>query len=230
VKLEPQEDEVFRSWLRRVLDLELSGRTLRTTHEERANNWGTHAGASRAAIAAYLQDEKELERTAQVFRGWLGDRSSYSGFSYGSRSWQADARHPVGINRAGALKKQEDLSGCLPEEMRRGGDFQFPPGRTEYPWGALQGAVVLAEILARAGYDAWGWEDRALLRAVEFLQRLDSRFPGNGWWASDDDEWVVWLVNHAYGTTLPASLPALPGKNMGWTDWTHAGSRPVFLE
>ena len=31
---------------------------------------------------------------------------------------------------------------------------------------------------------------------------------------------MVWIVNHAYGTSFPAALPAQPGKNMGWTDWT----------
>jgi hypothetical protein len=28
-------------------------------------------------------------------------------------------------------------------------------------------------------------------------------------------------VNHFCGTDLPAPVPAPPGKNMGWTDWTH---------
>ena len=46
--------------------------TLRGTHEQRPNNWGTHAGAARAAVALYLGDTAELSRTATVFRGWLG--------------------------------------------------------------------------------------------------------------------------------------------------------------
>jgi hypothetical protein len=84
----------------------------------------------------------------------------------------------------------------------------------------MEGAVVQAELLARAGYDAWNWEDKALLRAAQFLYDLDREF--GGWWAEGDDEWQPWLINHAYGTDFPATTPARSGKNMGYTDWTHA--------
>ena len=83
VGLEPADDARFRAWLRSTLTEELDGRTLRSTHEDRPNNWGTMAGASRAAVAIYLGDKAELERTAQVFHGWLGDRGAYAGFKYG---------------------------------------------------------------------------------------------------------------------------------------------------
>jgi hypothetical protein len=36
-----------------------------------------------------------------------------------------------------------------------------------------------------------------------------------------DDEWQMHVVNHVYRVNLPAPSPARPGKNMGWTDWTH---------
>ncbi|NOT57522.1 MAG: hypothetical protein HOP18_23195, partial [Deltaproteobacteria bacterium] len=81
----------FRPWLRRTLIETLEGRTLQSAHEERPNNWGTHAGASRAAVAVYLGDTAELARTAQVFQGFLGDRSAYAGFKFGADlSWQCD--------------------------------------------------------------------------------------------------------------------------------------------
>lgn len=216
---EPDQDRRFREWLGAVLDEPLEGVTLRSTSEQRANNWGTHAGASRTAIALYLGDSAELERTAQIFKGWLGDRSAYAGFVYeDDLSWQADPQQPVGINPKGAVKEGHSIDGALPEEMRRGRGFRWPPKRTNYPWGALQGALVQAELLHRAGYPAWEWEDRALLRAVQFLYNID-------WPAEGDDEWQIWLVNHVYDTEFPAALPAQPGKNMGWTDWTHAGPR-----
>jgi hypothetical protein len=220
--LDKEDDQVFRAWLGRVLSEKLDGRSLRSTHEDRPNNWGTHAGASRAAVAAYLGDKEELERTAAVFRGWLGDRSSYAGFSYKDLSWQADPAKPVGINPKGAVREGHLLDGALPDDMRRGGRLKFPPGGTGYPWEALQGALVEAEILKRAGYDAWEWEDRALLRAVEFLNRV-------GWQATKDDEWQVWLINYRYGTSFATAVKVRPGKNMGWTDWTHGGraSPPV---
>ena len=154
-------DADFRAKLRELLTKTLDGKTLVETHEERPNNWGTHAGASRAAVAAYLGDAAELARTAQVFHGYLGDRASYAGFSYGSLSWQCDPDKPVGINPKGCMKDGHSIDGVLPDDMRRGGDFQWPPEATGYPWEGLQGAIVQAEILHRAGYDTWNWEEKS---------------------------------------------------------------------
>ena len=210
------DESVFRPWLRSLLSVQLDGRTLRSTHEDRANNWGTHAGASRAAIAAYLGDSGELARTAQVFRGWLGDRSSYSGFTYNDDlSWQSDPDQPVGVNPAGATIDGVNVDGALPEDMRRGSSFRWPPGQTDYPWGALEGAVLQAEILQRYGYDTFGWSDRALLRATQFL------FDRAGWRPEGNDQWVFWVIDYRYGTGYRAPAPVPFGKNFGWTDWLY---------
>lgn len=218
--VDPQLDGQFRDKLQELLTKELDGRTLQNTHEDRANNWGTHAGASRAAIAVYLDDTVELERTAEVFKGWLGDRDSYADFGYSSDdSWQCDPEQPVGINPVGCSKEGHSIDGALPEEMRRGGSFTWPPDPTGYAWEGLQGAIVQAHILYRAGYPTWDWEDQALLRAVQFL--YDVNWPADG-----DDEWQLWLINYVYGTSYPTTTPAGVGKNMGWTDWTHAAHPP----
>ena len=232
VRLEPTEDEAFRAWLRRALSEVLSdGRSLRSTHEDRPNNYGTHAGASRAAVAVYLGDATELARTATVFRGWLGERTAYTGFNYGDLWWQCNPSQPVGINPAGCVVNGVPLDGALPEEMRRGGPLQWPPEKGDavnYTWEAVQGAVVEAEILRRQGYDAWNWGNKALRRMTLYLYDLDLRF--DGWWASGDDTWAPWLVNKAYGLKLPTVTPTRPGKGMGYTDWTHVatgGMTPV---
>ncbi len=121
----------FRPWLRRTLTETLEGRTLQSTHEGRPNNWGTHAGASRAAVAVYLGDTVELARTAQVFQGYLGDRSAYASFQFGTDlSWQCGAARPVGINPRGCRKNGHSLDGVLPDDQRRCGPFQWPPCRT----------------------------------------------------------------------------------------------------
>ena len=206
-------DQTFRAWLRKTLTENLDGRTLINTNEERPNNWGTHAGASRAAVAFYLGDKAELDRTAKVFAGWLGDRTAYANFNYGELDWQCNTNAPVGINPKGCTKNGRSIDGAQPEEMRRGGGFTCPPAPTGYPWEALQGAIVQAHILKRAGYPAFDWADKALLRAYQFLY-------GIGWKDKSDDHWQVWLVNDAYGTGFPTSA-AGHGKNMGWTDWTH---------
>lgn len=223
-EIDPDLNQQFKEKLRELLTKVIKGwgspnKTLVETHEQRANNWGTHAGASRAAIAVYLGDTAELERTAHVFKGWLGDRDAYSDFDYGNDlSWQCDPDNPVGINPVGCEKEGHSIDGALPEEMRRGDEFQWPPTETNYTWEGLQGAIVLAEILHRAGYPAWEWQDQALLRAGKFLERI-------GWYAVNDDEWQPWLINFAYVSDLQTVTPTRPGKNLGWTDWTHHSSR-----
>jgi hypothetical protein len=210
------DSSVFRPWLRSLLTEVLDSKTLRSTHEGRPNNWGTHAGAARAAIAAYLGDTAEMARTAQVFRGWLGDRSAYAGFTFGDLSWQCDSSKPVAINATGCVKSGVNIDGALPEEMRRGGTFQWPPVSTGYAWEALQGALLQAELLRNAGYDPWSWSDKALLRAVRFL------YARAGWPAVGDDEWQPWLIDKRYGTSYRGPAPARTGKNFGYTDWLDA--------
>lgn len=216
---DPALDAQFRVWIAAMRTKQFSDGTLIGEHERRANNHGTMPGASRAAIAVYLGDAQELARTAQVFRGWLGDRSAYAGFSYtNDLSWQADPAKPVAINPVGAAKDGRSLDGAMPEEMRRGCSIRWPPCVTGYPWEGLQGALVQANILARQGYDVWNWQDRALLRAVVFLDGLERQY--GGWWATGDDTWVPWMVNQVYGTSYRTD-PANIGKNMGWTDWMY---------
>ncbi len=208
------DSNTFRPWLRRLLTETLSGDTLISTHEDRPNNWGTHAGAARAAIARYLGDSAQLARTAAVFHGWLGDRAAYTGFSFGDTSWQCDATKPVGVNPSGCSKSGHVIDGALPDDMRRGGSFQWPPTFTNYAWEAMQGATLQALILDRAGYDAFGWENKALLRAANFL------YDRAGWAPSSDDTWQPWLLNNAYGTNR-ATQAAHAGKNFSFTDWLY---------
>lgn len=203
----------FRTWLRDVRRESLDGLTLIRTHEQRPNNWGTHAGAARIAADLYIGDTVDLDRAAQVFKGWLGDRSAYSGFKYGDLSWQADPKTPVGINPLGAVKSGHVIDGALPDDMRRGCKFTWPPCRTGYPWGAMEGALLQAQLLDRAGYDSWAWSDQALLRAARFLYRID-------WPAVGDDTWQPWLLNRAYGASFPVTMSDRPGKSMGWAAWT----------
>jgi hypothetical protein len=220
VGLPPDADRRFRAWLQRMLSYQYpSGKTLRSTHEHRPNNWGTYAGASRLAIAAYLGDRAEFERAARVFKGWLGDRSAYSAFEYKDGSWQAMPSQPVGINPAGARRQGHSIDGVLPDDQRRGGAFQWPPPRVNYVYSALQGATAQAILLQRAGYRVWQWEDAALRRAFEWLHD-EADYPAAG-----DDTWQPHVINYHYGTGFPAPVPTEPGKNVGWTGWTH-GSGP----
>ncbi len=216
VGLPPKQDITFRDWLKRLLTMPLAGRTLRSTHEQRPNNWGTHAGASRLAAALYLGDRREVQRAAAVFHGWLGNRAAYQGFRFGSLDWQAVPTSPVGINPAGALRDGHSINGVLPDDQRRCCQrFMWPAPKEPYVYEALQGALAQAVMLYRAGYDVWNWEDQALLRAYRWLYDV-VKFKATG-----DDTWQPYLINYYYCANLPVVSPSRPGKNVGFTDWTH---------
>ncbi len=216
VNLPEDKKSVFDNWLKQALNKELSGRTLKSTHEDRPNNWGTHAGASRIALAIYFKNQDELMRAAQVFKGWLGDRNSYSDFKYrDTKWWQANPKKPVGINPKGSKKRGHSIDGVLPDEQRRGGNFSWPPEKENYVYEGLQGAIAQAVMLKRAGYDSFAWSDNALLRAFTWLHE-QANFPAEG-----DDTWQPHIINQVYGSNFPAPIPAKPGKALGWTDWTH---------
>lgn len=212
---DPALDSQFRTKIKSLLTFKTGGGpgSLIECQEQRPNNWGRHCGASRIAVDLYLGDKADLDRAAKVFHGWLGDRGAYVGFKYGDLSWQANPSAPVGVNPVGATIQGHDVSGAQPDDMRRGGSFKWPPSATGYPWEALQGAVATAHMLNRAGYPAWQWNDKAMLRAVQFLYSI-------GWAADGDDRWQIWIVNRAYGVNFPTTGGGA-GKNAGWTQWTH---------
>lgn len=207
----------FTSWLREVLDAEADGRagivSLRESAMSDPSNHGTHARASVLAVALFTDDEELADTVADRFHDWLG-RSS-EGFLWKELDWQSDPASPVGINPVGSRIDNLQVDGVLPEEQRRSGGFEVPPPREGYVWEALQGAVATAEMLDRAGYPAWEWEDRALQRAFVWLYDVND-YPAEG-----DDTWQVWLVNRAYDTDFETTSPTRPGKNLGYTDWTH---------
>lgn len=215
----------FRPWLAsaRFADTEGGRGSIVEVHEKRPNNHGTHASASRIASALYLDDTADLDRAIRVFRGWLGDRASYSGFKYGDLSWQVDGQSPVGINPKGSQINGFNVDGVLPDDQRRGGSFAWPPPQENYVWEGLQGVVTTAELLHRAGYPAYEWSDRAILRAVQWLHNTTFA-DGQNYPAEGDDVWQIYIINKRYGTTFPSgdSSTTRPGKMIGYTDWTHS--------
>lgn len=220
VRLDVEDDVVFRAWLEGVRFEVFDGKgpdlSLVSCHEQRPNNFGTHCGTSRLAAALYLGDEAEVQRAANVFRGWLGDRSAYAGFNFGSDlTWHCDPDRPVGINPSNCSKDGRPLGGVLPDDQRRAGSYQWPPPKENYVWEALQGAVTQAYILERQGYDSFGWSNQALHRAVRWLY-MDADFQ-----AGNDDTGTVWLINNVYSANFElGSSAARPGKNgLGFYDW-----------
>lgn len=217
VGLDEEDRKGFEQWLRTLQNRSFGGRTIRSTHEDRPNNWGTHAGASRIAVALYLEDHEEVLRAAHVLAGWLGEAEGWQGFDFGAADWQPKGLgRRYAVNPVGAAREGHSIDGVLPDDQRRGGAFTWPPPKENYVYEALQGVVVQSRLLERAGFRPWGWGDRAILRAMHWLQD-EAKFPAEG-----DDTWIPYLVNRAYGSSFPTSLPSRPGKGMGFTDWTHA--------
>lgn len=215
VGLDGSDASDFREWLHGLRYKRFDDRSIISTHEERPNNWGTHAGAARIAAALYLGDGQDLARAARVFQGWTGDRSAYAGFNFGSDlSWQCNPSQPVPVNPRGCTIQGYVVDGVLPDEQRRSGSFQWPPPKENYVWESMQGVVAQARMLERAGYPAFSWSDEALRRAALWLHER-AQYPALG-----DDSGVPWLINTVYGTALPVQSPARPGKNgLGFYDW-----------
>ena len=201
-------ETTFMAWVSSVKTELLDGLTLNRTQEQRPNNWGTWAGASRIAADLYLGDSTDLARAVSVFRGYLGDRAQYTGFKFGSLSWQSNPAAPVGINPAGALIQGHDVSGVVPDDQRRAGSFTWPPPCENYVWESLQGTTVSAKLLSNAGYPALSWSDASITRAVGFLN-------ANGCPATGDDGWVPWMIGQQ------GKSPSTPGKGFGFSEWLY---------
>ena len=107
------------------------------------------AGMSRIAADIYLGDTSDLERAATVYQGWLGDRAKYAAFKYGGMEWQADTAKPVGINPKGSVKNGKPVDGCMPDDQRRSGGFEWPPPAENYVRGSLGPCLVAIEMLRR---------------------------------------------------------------------------------
>ena len=177
------------------------------------SNWGCHARASVFAAARYLGDDDQVDAIAQRLHDYLGRTGE--GFTFREDWWQVDPDNPVGVNPVGATLMGRNVDGVVPDDQRRGGMFEWPPPRENYVWESLQGTVATAHMVERAGYDAFGWQDQAILRAVTWLHD-EPDYPAEG-----DDSWVPFRVNAAYGTTFPTDAGRPVGKSAGFSAWTH---------
>lgn len=226
VGLDPAQDREFRAFLSalrtRPLQGHSGGTNLLSTALRSPSNWGTMARAAMAAIDLYLGDRAQLAQVATAHRAYLGEVVA-DPLVYSGTAWHASTRDKAGINRRGATVGGRSVDGVLPEDQRRSGE---PSGggaapRGSYPWEALQGAVVTAVLLDRAGVVDFAAGDDALRRAYAWLTGPNDNA------AAGDDLWQPWLVNSVRGTSFPTAPTKSPGKNMAWTDWTHGPGSPA---
>ncbi len=208
----------FEAWLRNMAETYKGedGRTMRKMFQDRPNNWGSEAFGSLCAIYRYLGDNAALAAIRDYWiRGVIGPNP---GYKYGDDlSWQLDSHNPRLFNPKDATKDGVNIDGVMPDDMRRGGSFHAPPGYTNYAWGFLQGQIVAARILERAGMPIWAVGDSAIYRAAYCLQvRFEKQY--GGWAARGDDEWMLPFLDRAYSTKWSAAQKSLwkHGKNAGW--------------
>ena len=215
----PALDERFRTWLRSLLTkpptVAFPELTLAALDDSDPGNWGSYAGASRAAAALYLGDLVEVQRSAEALRHYASDGLGFTWRDDRDLSWAVDPAAPTPINPAGAKRDGNDIGGIIIADMRRGAGYRWPPAFTRYPREGLVGRAVQAELLARAGYQAYEWGDRGLVRAAQRLLALDAL----------DDQWyepainAYWLIDARFGG-LPREEP-VTGRTVAGVDWTH---------
>lgn len=216
----PANATAFRAWVDMIRTHERGdGRSIVSTHEDRPNNWGTHAGASRLACAIYLQDWKDVQSSVRVFGGWLGVRGLYASFDYGELCWQANPSRPVGINLPGSMLAGISVDGVLPDDQRRTGDCPPSISGENYVYEALQGVLAQAVMVDRLGVpQVWTVKSGAIFRAFSWQYDV-AHFPASG-----DDAWQPTLINRVYGTGF--AVPRAFGKAVGFTEWTCSPQLP----
>jgi hypothetical protein len=218
----------FEAWLRNMAEVYRGEEnlTMLEMFKQRPNNVGSYAFGSLCAIYRYLGDSTRLKEIRDHWiQGVLGPNP---GFKYGGDlSWHLDPKNPRLINPKGALIQGIDIDGIIPDDMRRGASLQEPPAHTEYPWGFIQGQIMAARILDRAGLPIWAIGENALYRAVYALHvRFENKY--GGWAALDDDKWVLPFVDKIYGSQLAGTETQFwgHGKSAGWGYVVLGESRP----
>jgi hypothetical protein len=200
------------------------------------SNASAQEGAAYAAVAAYLKDATALARAWDAFRTYACEPGApdneniilSKGVAYG---WAHDDVHPCAVNPLGTKKKVPSgrpgagsvrrIDGAVINDMRRGGEYAWPPGYTPYPWVGLEGFVPAALLLHRAGYPAFTVADRAVLRTYEYLWFLREETGEIEWFDGSRADETTHLVNVAYGTSFPTQSAVGGGRTVGFTDWTH---------
>lgn len=228
----------FEAWVSEIRTRFIGGTgnwdVLKVTSQVTANNWGTHSLAGRTACSAYLNDRTDLDQCAAIFRRYTGENratwGSWVNTNDHDESW-VDSQPMAGINGPGAAVS---IAGAVVEDIARG-----PSAPTvdeiglSYSWEALQGAVVTAKLLTRAGYgDCFAWGSSALLRAARFIHSKTPQFTSFPYGAypprHPESQWVPLAINQHYGVSLtgtPVSTPQARGWSIACAHWLFSGGR-----
>ena len=226
-------DPAFTKWLQELIHKETWNAwtdewSVYHTAMAEPTNGGCHARASVTAVALYTEDEALLNEVANRFHDWLG-RSGEGWLWDLDESWWQSEEGPAlynGVNPVGATLLIDghvrNVDGVLPEDMKRSGRPEYPFPEEGYVRECQQGMVAAAWMLQRAGYPAFEWQDRAVLRSFRwFVEEAEGEYSG-------DDSGLPYLIRYIYGVDYTSDI-ARPGKNgLGFYDWTHGEGRFQF--
>jgi hypothetical protein len=180
----------------------------------KANNHGSAADQSVAAVDLHLGDKAHLEsKLIPVFTERLSGAQKLK-LNFGDTSFQADPSKPTVVGRVSDSKQGISLDGILAEEQRRQGSF---PNLNDgnYNFGASGQMLLTCWLLKCAGYPADTWADAA-------VKRIFVRFQKEGWKPSGDDSWQGHLVKKLFGAGVGTPLAIGDGKTVGLTDYWAA--------
>ncbi len=229
-------EQWIRSFLTRQLPDNNSGTPRMIAPFHSGSNAAAQEGLVYAAAGAYLRDRTVLARAWDAFRTFAGDpgapdRERIDLATGVDSGWAANTSAPRAINPEGTTKQVPSglpgagsvrrIDGAIINDMRRGGDYQWPPVFTQYPWTGLAGVIPAAVVLERAGFPALAVANRAVLRSVDYLWFLRSNTGSTTWFDGTRGSEVVQLVNHYYNTSYVVNHPVVAGMTVGYTDWTH---------
>jgi hypothetical protein len=222
-------EQWIRDWLTRVMPRNVGSGTRTWEPFESGSNASQQEGFAFAAIGAYLRDRAVLDEVWQKFQRFVGDPNGpldprdinlSAGIAAG---WSHNPDAAIAINPKGTTKNGIRIDGAIINDMRRGGDFQHPPGYTDYPWTGTDGLVPAAFVLHRAGYPAFEVADRAILRAMDYLHWLRQDTGQVDWFSGRRGQSQIYITNWYYGTNLPIDGPVGVNRCVGFVDWTHPG-------
>lgn len=234
------DDFAFRDWVAQMVVKSMRGHSgggnLLETAQLSANNWGGHARASLAAAAVYLNRVDWLDIVTEAHLEFIGAPVTTKRLDYDATTWHAALEDTSqfsavydqlsGINRKGSKRGNISISGVTPEDWRRGNyHFVWPPVLSnDYYWEAMQGFVVAAVILHRAGRVPITAGENAVERAMDMLfgtGEAAQNVPHVVIPSAGDDTWIAHLVNSYTVSQYPTVEVSRPGKGMGYTCWTH---------
>lgn len=214
---------LFRDWLADVTKRDIqghSGRGVIGTAQKSANNWGFRAREWLLAAGLFLEDQEWIDMAVNSHKEALGLTVSNPQLVYTDTTWHFDPNNKSAINRKASIRNGVDMSFIIPEDWRRdptGTEFTPNPKRNGYMWDVVQGLLVTATVLHEHKLVDISTADNAMEGVIDTLYRFG--FPPEG-----DDLWLVPLINYLFNRDLPVTI-SNPGKNLGYTYWTHANLR-----